>query len=133
MQYFVFWLICGFVAAAVANSRGASGCAGLFWGILLGPFGIIIAFILNPKNPQPVLTQTARSETEEGEQRICPHCRSYIPSAATVCRYCQRESDAVAIAEPNVCLRTGGAHEWARVFDRTEECNYCGKQRRAPP
>lgn len=135
MEILVFWLICGFVSLAVASSRGASGCAAFAWGILLGPFGIIIAFVLPSNRPvAPALVQPAGSEMEKGNQRICPHCRSYIPALATVCRYCQRESEASSrehsngVEVPALVGCSNDAHKWTNSgrSDARWTCSKCG-------
>lgn len=36
---------------------------------------------------------TPELEAEAGAQKTCPHCRSFIPAAATVCRFCRRDVD----------------------------------------
>jgi RNA polymerase subunit RPABC4/transcription elongation factor Spt4 len=38
----------------------------------------------------------ASNRVEEGEEKICPHCRSMIPAAATVCRICRRHIPAAS-------------------------------------
>jgi len=71
MGFFVFWIICGIVAAIIASQKGSSGCGFAIVGFLLGPFGIILALLLS------------------GEQ--CPYCRKKISKDASVCPYCQKE------------------------------------------
>lgn len=89
------WGLCGILAGAIASSRGAGGCFGAILGFLLGPIGVIIACVLPSNRAVPVVIQNAGPavppSVESGNQQTCPHCRSYIPAAATVCRYCQRD------------------------------------------
>jgi hypothetical protein len=48
------------------------------------------------EGPSPVAIGPERPalDVEAGTQKLCPHCRSYIPSSATVCRFCRRDVDA---------------------------------------
>ena len=84
------WLVCGIVAGFIALARGASSCAGTIFGFLFGPLGILIACFLPSNKPTPVVIQ-GTAAVEPGAEKLCPHCRSYIPVAASVCRFCQRE------------------------------------------
>ena len=43
MAIFIFWLLCGVVAAAVAANKGRSIVGWLILGFLLGPFGLILS------------------------------------------------------------------------------------------
>ena len=49
MEIVIIWLLFGFVSAMVASSRGASGCGYFFIGSMLGPFGLILAFVAKGK------------------------------------------------------------------------------------
>jgi hypothetical protein len=64
----VFWFICAFVAAAVASSKGANAGLGFLAGLLLGPLGIVLAFVMGGKK--------------------CPECRGNIIPGATRCKNC---------------------------------------------
>jgi hypothetical protein len=62
------WIICGVIAAIVAEKRGNGGCLWLFLGFLLGPFGVMMAF---------------------ADGRQCPYCRERIHQRAVKCAKCQ--------------------------------------------
>ena len=70
MEIAIFWLLCGIVSAVIGNSKG-EGCFGFIIGVLLGPFGILIAIF------------------SRGNQVDCPKCAKRIPNKATVCPFCQ--------------------------------------------
>lgn len=46
MEFVIFWIICGGVAAMIASSKGGSGGLGFVAGLLLGPIGIIVALFM---------------------------------------------------------------------------------------
>jgi hypothetical protein len=46
----LYWGAFGFLAGVVAISTGLSGCAWFVVGLLLGPFGLLIAILLPPRN-----------------------------------------------------------------------------------
>lgn len=59
------------VACAVfAEKRGGSPLVWFFLGLIFGPIAFIIALT-------------------SGKQ--CPHCKSWLPSDAKICRYCAKE------------------------------------------
>ena len=71
MEWVIIWLIFGFASWFVASNRGGSGCLWFTLGILLGPIGLVLAFLSG------------------GQQ--CPYCKSKIHPEATVCPKCRRD------------------------------------------
>jgi len=70
MHFIIGWFLFGIVSAFVASQRGGSGCLWLIVGILLGPFGLILAFII------PGVRCPACKKTVHPEATKCPYCRS---------------------------------------------------------
>lgn len=68
----LIWILCGVVAAMIGAKKG-EGCGGFILGVLLGPFGILIALL------------------SKGNRKTCPHCKELIHQDATVCSRCQRD------------------------------------------
>lgn len=96
-------------ASWMASSSGSGDVATMFWGyfVVCAILWGIVAAIANAKN-KPLFTWLAltffvgpiallillfvpRSKTMPGETKLCPHCQSEIPEAATVCRFCTRD------------------------------------------
>ncbi|MGH2682554.1 MAG: hypothetical protein ACRDIX_04895 [Actinomycetota bacterium] len=76
------WLVCSFISGAIWSSKGGTFGTGFLFG-LLGLLGILLAAIMKP----------GASLTTENMKRKCPHCLQEIPAAASVCAFCQRESE----------------------------------------
>lgn len=93
---FVIWVTCMIATPVVASARGMNGCIWAIVGFFFGFFGLLFACIW--PSPKPQLVQVIGSglpsqpALSAGPTRLCPACLSDIPAAATVCRYCQRES-----------------------------------------
>lgn len=128
IELFFIWAICAVVSAIIASARGLkNGCLWFIVGFLLGPIGVIITAVVPSSKPVPVIVQS-QVEMESGAQRVCPHCRSMIPIAAEVCRYCQRESD-LANAELAPPPRPNPAfcrHSWHNAGFFKKRCVVCG-------
>jgi hypothetical protein len=72
MEFVFVWLICGIIAAMIGAKKD-TGCAGFLVGVLLGPFGIVLALVM------------------KGDRVRCPYCRELMHKKATVCPHCQRD------------------------------------------
>ena len=140
MEFVFVWVLCAIIAAVVASARGVSGCLGLALGFLLGPIGIIIMCALPGNKPVPVLV-TQAGDVESGPTRICPFCRSRIPNAANVCRFCQRESESEPAPLPeSVAVEPGPDSpqcRYCKMYNKpdAQRCAYCaaGLPAKSPP
>lgn len=129
MIYVILWIVCGFIAGAIAQSKGQSIGGALVLGFLLGPIGILIV-ALSSRNTEAL----EQSQLAKGEVKKCPHCGEMIRPEATICRYCQQPVEAVVIPSGvarvvadaasggYVCSACGG-------FVRVDaiECKHCHK------
>lgn len=81
MELFLFWVICGIAAAAVASSKGRSGFGWFVLGIFLGPFALLMVGFMPKLEPEKINQDT----------RKCPFCAEFIKPEAKVCKHCGRD------------------------------------------
>jgi hypothetical protein len=114
------WIVFGLISAVVAKARNANALQAFVIGILLGPFGLIFAFGLPSHN-----VSADPSGLPPGWRRECPYCKSQIQTDASVCRYCNRESDAVPFV-PAEC-QAGRSHKWeeSELYPGYIVCSRC--------
>ena len=75
---------CAITSAVIASSKGYNSFG---WFLLGGVFGVfaLIAICAVPS----LLPMETRPLCELGPSKLCEACRSWIPDAATICRFCR--------------------------------------------
>jgi hypothetical protein len=80
----IFWVICGFVGAAISQNRGAGAGIGFVLGLFFGPIGILIACFVGGNN-------NSGSGTDMNFYKNCEYCAELIRPDAKLCKHCGRE------------------------------------------
>lgn len=71
MEYVLIWLLFSLATAYVARNRGENGLTWFFGGLLLGPIGLLFAFMTGTRCPKC-------RKTIAGDASLCPYCRSEL-------------------------------------------------------
>lgn len=82
----VVGVLLGVIPAAIASDKGRDFLGWWILGALFFPIALIAAIVIEPTPSQVLYNQWKR-----GEVRQCPHCREWVSSSATVCKFCQRD------------------------------------------
>lgn len=87
MRLVIILFVFGWITAIIAKSKGRDFLLWCFYGILLFPFALIHAVILQ-KN-------IGTLDTKEQRQGLikCPHCVEMIKLDAKQCQFCGRKID----------------------------------------
>lgn len=125
------WLVCGFVASAIASGKGRSGCLFFILGLLLGPFAVLGAAMMSADG-----ATTQRAGLDRGELRRCPQCAEPIRREASICPNCRSAIDPLPprtsfAADLVYRIETGIEHVQAWINRGDEEAEAGGRLKSA--
>jgi len=72
VEWILLLVICGIIGSAL-GSRKKMGISGFFYGLILGPLGVILVFI------------------SKGKRVACPFCKKLNYITSPVCIHCDKE------------------------------------------
>jgi hypothetical protein len=102
--------VCAPIAGIVRQARGGGFMFGFFLGVLLGPFGILVAALMGV---DPATRKTAPSQRDPSRmRRECPHCQEPMRRDAFVCPHCQRDSEPWTFRDGRWWTRSGDDEVW---------------------
>jgi hypothetical protein len=102
MALVAFWFLCGLVTAVMASNKGKDGFGWFVIGVLLGPFGIILA-AATPADSKGL----EHIQLAQGDSRKCPVCAELVKREAIKCRFCGTDLEPLRSTPPNAAHFTG--------------------------
>ena len=105
MIWVLLWLACIIVSAAILGSHNKAG-TGFLLGLLFGPVGVLLAFVLardatkkeereRHREQMELLAMASGNHKSESrpsqDQRECPWCGEIILAKARICKHCGRD------------------------------------------
>ena len=72
MEWILVLVICGIIASILGSRKGI-GVSAFFFGLILGPLGVILVLL------------------SKGKRVACPFCDKLIYKVSPVCPHCQQE------------------------------------------
>jgi len=85
---FLWWIFCAIIGGAIGAIKGRVG-AGILWGGLLGPIGILIVCCLS-----------SQESINKKTTKKCPFCAERIQKTATICKHCGKGFDRFVARDP---------------------------------
>ena len=70
--WILVWVVC-IIIATILGSRKGMGVSSFFFGLILGPLGVILVLL------------------SKGKRIACPFCDKLIHMTSTVCPHCEKE------------------------------------------
>ncbi|AHG92105.1 hypothetical protein J421_4638 (plasmid) [Gemmatirosa kalamazoonensis] len=135
---FIFAVACG-IAGYLLLEPMDNGGAGAALGFLLGPIGILIAWIMRMNAQRELEAQRVRHDRHHRESdsratavvpsamtrdtKVCPDCAETIKADARICRFCRREFSVEEIAAAKAPREVARAKGPPR---EPKPCEVCG-------